>query len=309
MPGASHALQEGVDGSRRADLAHEIDIADVDAELERGRRHQRLQLAALQALLRVQAPILRKTAVMRGDMLLAHPLRQMPRHALGQPARVHEHQRGAVLADELGQPVVDLASTPRPTSRPRAAPAAAPARDRAARCGRHRRWCSPAPRRRTRLRPRRPENAPPPRSASASPTIRCASGGGRRAPAAARATAPDAHRACCRRWRESHRRSRCGRSTASRGPRSEVSRMYSDSGVVTTMCGGVRRMPARSLCGVSPVRTTARIATSGSPAPRVLRGCPRAAPRDCAECRSTAPSAARRRRCASHRAARPRSLP
>ena len=41
--------------------------------------------------------------------------------------------------------------------------------------------------------------------------------------------------------------------------------MYSDSGVVTRICGGVRRMRARSLCGVSPVRTTARIGTSGSP--------------------------------------------
>ncbi len=48
-------------------------------------------------------------------------------------------------------------------------------------------------------------------------------------------------------------------------PDSEVSRMYSDSGVVTTMCGAVRRILARSACGVSPVRTTARIGTSGSP--------------------------------------------
>ncbi len=48
-------------------------------------------------------------------------------------------------------------------------------------------------------------------------------------------------------------------------PDSEVTRMYRDSGVVTTMCGAVRRIRARSACGVSPVRTTERIGTSGSP--------------------------------------------
>ena len=46
---------------------------------------------------------------------------------------------------------------------------------------------------------------------------------------------------------------------------------------------------------------------SGSPSAASSSRCPRAAPRDCAECRSTAPSAARRRRCASHPATRPSS--
>ena len=47
----AHALQEGVDRPRRAELAHQVHVADVDAELERGGRHQRVQLARLQALL------------------------------------------------------------------------------------------------------------------------------------------------------------------------------------------------------------------------------------------------------------------
>ena len=46
-------------------------------------------------------------------------------------------------------------------------------------------------------------------------------------------------------------------------PDSEPSSTYSDSGVVTTICGGRRRMLARSACGVSPVRTSVRISTSG----------------------------------------------
>ena len=46
-------------------------------------------------------------------------------------------------------------------------------------------------------------------------------------------------------------------------PPCEVSSRYSDSGVVTRMCGGLRVMAARSLAGVSPVRTSTRI--SGRP--------------------------------------------
>ena len=50
VAGTADALQEGRDRARRADLADEIDVADVDAELERGGRHQRLEFAALQPL-------------------------------------------------------------------------------------------------------------------------------------------------------------------------------------------------------------------------------------------------------------------
>ena len=50
-----------------------------------------------------------------------------------------------------------------------------------------------------------------------------------------------------------------------RRPDSEVSRMYSDSGVVTRMWGASRRIFARSLWVVSPVRTRARMHTSGNP--------------------------------------------
>jgi hypothetical protein len=50
-------------------------------------------------------------------------------------------------------------------------------------------------------------------------------------------------------------------------PDSEPSRMYSDSGVVTRMCGGRLRIATRSACGVSPVRTIERSSTAGKPAP------------------------------------------
>ena len=51
-------------------------------------------------------------------------------------------------------------------------------------------------------------------------------------------------------------------------PDSEVSRMKSDSGVVTRMCGGVLRMRLRSKAEVSPVRTASRIGTSSRPCSR-----------------------------------------
>ena len=65
MARAAGALQERRDRARRAELADELDVADVDAELERRRGDERLQLAALQPLLGVQPQLLRHAAVMR----------------------------------------------------------------------------------------------------------------------------------------------------------------------------------------------------------------------------------------------------
>ena len=48
-------------------------------------------------------------------------------------------------------------------------------------------------------------------------------------------------------------------------PDCEVSRMNSDSGVVTSTCGGSRRMRLRSVVVVSPVRTMTRIFTADRP--------------------------------------------
>ena len=42
VAGAADPLQEAGDRARRAELADEVDVADVDAELERGGRDQRL---------------------------------------------------------------------------------------------------------------------------------------------------------------------------------------------------------------------------------------------------------------------------
>src|SRR5690606_18156657 len=79
------ALQEGVDRTRRTDLADEIDIADVDPQFQRSGRHQRAQLARLEPLLGTQPMFLRQAAVMRRNMRLADALGQMSRNAFRLP--------------------------------------------------------------------------------------------------------------------------------------------------------------------------------------------------------------------------------
>ena len=90
---AADALQKRRDRARRAELADEVDVADVDAELERGGGDQRFQLAALQPLLGLEPPLLGQAAVMGGDRVLAEPLGELARDALAHAARVDEDER------------------------------------------------------------------------------------------------------------------------------------------------------------------------------------------------------------------------
>ncbi len=159
VAGAADALQEGRDRARRAELADEIDVADVDAELERGGRHQRLQLAALQPLLGVEPQLLGHAAVMRGDVRLRRGARtSCARDALGHAPRVDEDQRRAVRLDQLGEPIVDLLPDLVRHHRFERRARELRARDRARGDGRCRRWrtSEAAVRRR-----RRPGNARP----------------------------------------------------------------------------------------------------------------------------------------------------
>src|SRR6202011_4963781 len=89
----SCALQKGRDRSRRAQLAYELDVADVDAELERGGRDKHLQLTALQTLLGFEPQLLGHAAVVRGDMFGAEPLRQVASGALRHAPRIDKNER------------------------------------------------------------------------------------------------------------------------------------------------------------------------------------------------------------------------
>ena len=175
MAGAADALQERRDAMRRSDLADEIDVADVDAELQRRRRDQRLELPVLQPRLGVQPLLLRQAAVMRGDRLFAEALAQLARDPLGHAPRVDEDERRPVRLDERGQPRRSTRPRPRATS-----PRRAPSRGISSARSIARRWpsltmahavASPS-----RVRCRR-GSARRLRSASASPTGRAAAAG------------------------------------------------------------------------------------------------------------------------------------
>ncbi len=105
---APHPLQQRRDRAGRADLAHQVHRPDVDPELERRRGDERPELPLLEARLGIEPLLLREAAMMRRHVLRAHPLRQMHGHPLGEPPRVHEHERGAVLGDELRHAIVQL---------------------------------------------------------------------------------------------------------------------------------------------------------------------------------------------------------
>ena len=106
--GPAHPLEEGGDAVGRADLAHQLDRPDVDAELQRGGRHQRAQVAGPQAVLDPLAALPRERPVMGGHLVLSEPLAQLVGHPLGELSGVDEDERGPVVGDVGGDPVEDL---------------------------------------------------------------------------------------------------------------------------------------------------------------------------------------------------------
>jgi hypothetical protein len=107
VAGAADALDRRRERARGADVAHEVDRADVDAELERRRRHDDGDLARLELLLGFEADAARHAAVVRGDAALPQPFLERVRDALDEPARVHEHDRRAMRLRERHDAVVD----------------------------------------------------------------------------------------------------------------------------------------------------------------------------------------------------------
>ena len=108
MPGAAHALQEGSDAAWRSELADQVDITDIDAQLKRGGRHQHLQLAGLQPLLGIQSQLLGKRPVVGCDVLLAEQVGEVLGRAFGHAPGVDEDERGAMLFDQLRDALVHL---------------------------------------------------------------------------------------------------------------------------------------------------------------------------------------------------------
>ena len=101
MARPAHALEADADVARRAYLADEVDVADVDAKLERRRGNADRHVAGLQPLLGVVPRLLRHAAVVRDDLRVAEPFRHEVGNALDQAARVHEQESRAVRPNEL----------------------------------------------------------------------------------------------------------------------------------------------------------------------------------------------------------------
>ena len=106
--GAADALQGHREAAGRLELHDQVDRADVDAQLQRGGGDGAAHLAALELLLCREPHGPRHAAVVRNHLVLAEPLRELVRDAFHVPARVHEHQRGPVLADQLGHAFAGL---------------------------------------------------------------------------------------------------------------------------------------------------------------------------------------------------------
>ncbi len=104
--GAADALQQARRAFRRADIDHQIHVAPVDAEIERGGAHHRAQPACGHGLFHFAALRHIEGAVMQGDrepILVDVP--QLLENALGLAAGVDEDERRLVTLDQ----VVDLA--------------------------------------------------------------------------------------------------------------------------------------------------------------------------------------------------------
>ena len=120
----------------RAHLDHQVDVAPVDAEIERGGRDHGAQLARRHRRLDLAALLDGERAMMQADrqvVLVDAP--QRVEHQLGLGARVDEHDRGLVLADDvvdLGHRVLAHVAAPRQAllgvddARPRAAAPGSP---------------------------------------------------------------------------------------------------------------------------------------------------------------------------------------
>jgi hypothetical protein len=132
---AADPLQTRGDRRWRLDLHDEVDRTHVDAELEAARRDDTGQVAALERLLRQRTLLTADAAMVGAGELrrrafrgagLGHQRRgrgvareRFPRLPLvgdlveavgqpfGEPARVGEHDRGAVLLDEVDDPLLD----------------------------------------------------------------------------------------------------------------------------------------------------------------------------------------------------------
>ncbi len=107
MASPADPLQPGRDRRRGLDLHHQVHRSHVDPQLERGGRHDRRQVAALEPVLHLLALVARHRAVVGERHLGARQLVERARQPLREPPGVDEDHRRPVLADQIQQPGMD----------------------------------------------------------------------------------------------------------------------------------------------------------------------------------------------------------
>ncbi len=103
MAGTPDPLQEHGDGPRRAKLADQVDIADINTQFQGCGRDQGLEFAPFESLFRIQTVLLCQAAVVRGNIFFTDPFRQGAGRPLGQAPGIDEDQRSPVLTDQVRQ--------------------------------------------------------------------------------------------------------------------------------------------------------------------------------------------------------------
>ena len=105
---AADTLQAHRNGPRRANLANQINAADVDTQFERSRRYERADFSSLQLSFGDQSQLARQAAVMRGNGVFSEAFGKMMRHAFCQATGIDKNKRGAVFGREGGNAIVDF---------------------------------------------------------------------------------------------------------------------------------------------------------------------------------------------------------
>ena len=108
VAGAADALHGDGDGAGGVDLADEVDVADVDAELKGGGGDEDFDFAGFEALLGVEAEGAGEGAVVSGDMLDAETLGELECNFFYEAAGVDEDERAAMMVGEGGELVEDF---------------------------------------------------------------------------------------------------------------------------------------------------------------------------------------------------------
>lgn len=101
------SLQERRQRTRRAEMANEIYVTDVDSEFEGGGGDDHREGSRLEALFGGNPRVAGWAPVMGGDLAFAESLSELVSHALDEAARVDEHQSRSLRANELGDAIVN----------------------------------------------------------------------------------------------------------------------------------------------------------------------------------------------------------